>query len=296
MLLALARGLFAVAALSSFGTSLFAMLVLPIVARGLDAKLGTLIVRRLRSIQCVSLGAALLAALVWLVLETAAMADTRSLAETVATIPSVLLGTRFGQVLALQVLALAGAAAATACGGRGVAAIFAGLAALLEAGHSHAFAMTHGVSVLLVSQALHLLAAGGWLGGLLPLMIVVRESPLGIASLAARRFSTLALVAVVFLAVTAFFQGIVLSGGLKGLTGTAYGAVLLIKTLLFAALIALAAINRLRMTPALAGPRGETSRRLLGVSIGLETALGLCAVLAASVLSSLEPGMHLVGA
>ena len=48
-------------------------------------------------------------------------------------------------------------------------------AVLLEAGHGHAFAMAHGPSALLVSQALDLLAAGAWLGGLMPLFIAVRE-------------------------------------------------------------------------------------------------------------------------
>ena len=70
---------------------------------------------------------------------------------------------------------------------------------------------------------------------------------------------------------------------------------LLIKAVLFALLIALAANNRLRFTPALAGSQGERSRRALVLSIEIETALGLCVVLAASVLSSLEPGMHVTG-
>jgi copper transport protein len=88
----------------------------------------------------------------------------------------------------------------------------------------------------------------------------------------------------------------VLSGGLQRLTGTAYGAVLLIKAALFAVLIALAAFNRLRFTPALAGPHGERDRRALLASITVETAIGLCVVLVASVLSGFEPGMHASGA
>jgi copper resistance protein D len=289
MLLTLIRAAFVASVLSSFGATVFLRALLPPAAPKLAASC--------RAVVWISLLAAGVAGPAWLVLEARVIAEVSGAAETLAAVPTVLFGTRFGQVLALQVLALAGAAAATASGPRGgvLPALFAGLAALLEAGHGHAFAMTQGVSVLLLSQALHLLAAGAWLGGLLPLMIVVRESPIDIAVLAVRRFSTLGLFATALLAATALFQGAVLSGSLKGLTETAYGGVLLIKAVLFAALIGLAAVNRLRFTPALGGPQGEMNRRALAFSIGLETALGLCVVLAASVLSSLEPGMHLSG-
>ena len=96
------------------------------------------------------------------------------------------------------------------------------------------------------------------------------------------------------LAVTALFQGWVLSGGLRGLTGTAYGTVLLIKAGLFAAMVVVAARNRLHLTPALATRHGERTKQALARSIAVETVLGLCVVLAAGALGSLEPGMHLV--
>ncbi len=82
-------------------------------------------------------------------------------------------------------------------------------------------------------------------------------------------------------------------GASRGLTGTAYGGVLLTKAAIFALLLAFAAVNRLRLTPALDGPDAETARRALASSIAAETVLGLLVVLAASVLSSLEPGMHM---
>jgi putative copper export protein len=69
--------------------------------------------------------------------------------------------------------------------------------------------------------------------------------------------------------------------------------VLLMKLVLFVALIALGANNRLRLTPALALADGEATRRSLVVSIGIETAIGLLVVLAAAALSGLEPGMHI---
>jgi putative copper resistance protein D len=223
------------------------------------------------------------------------MAETQSFADLAAAVPSVLFGTRFGQVLCLQAAALTGAAVLVAANARfsPLAAVLAGLAVLLEAGHSHAFAMAHGLSLLLLSQSVHLLAAGAWLGGLLPLLVVVAHAPLDVAQRILRRFSALAAAAVCLLAGTAIFQAIALSGGLNRLFGTDYGMVLLIKAGLFAALILLAANNRLRLTPALASREGEGSRRSLVWSISAETAIGLVVVLAAAALSGLEPGMHI---
>ena len=297
MLLPLVRGLFAASLLSSFGAALLLRGVLPRASPRIEVNLAEAIERRCRLVAGSSIALALLAGLAWLLLEARAMAETNGLAETLAALPAVLLGTWFGKVLLLQGIALGGAGAALALFPQR-SALPAGLAAtatLLEAGHSHAFAMSHGPNLLLLSQALHLLAGGAWLGGLLPLLIMVRQAPLDAAQDAAGRFSTLGASCVALLIATALYQGVLLSGGLAGLTGTAYGAMLLTKAALFAFLIGIAAINRLRLAPALAGPTGEGGRRALCLSIALETAIGLAVVLAASVLAGLEPSMHITG-
>ena len=285
-LLVIARGLFVACALSGFGAALFATtLMAPVIEGPIE--------RRVRSVMRLSLATALPIGLAWLALEARSMAGARTLAETVAAIPEVLFHTSFGYVLASQGFAIAGALAAMAIlrWPSLLALGLAGLAVLLEAGHSHGFAMAD--NALLLSQALHLLASGAWLGALIPLLIVVRDTPLATAALAARRFATLGSISVAVLAATALYQGFVLSGGLRGLTGTAYGGVLLTKAAIFALLLAFAAVNRWRLTPALDGPDAETARRALVSSIAAETALGLLVVLAASALSSLEPGMHM---
>jgi copper resistance protein D len=274
---------------------LFLGALAPALLRRLQGGRGDTLARHCRSVIWCNLVAAFVAGLAWLVFETAVIVDTESFAQAMATLPSVLSDTRFGQILALQGLALFGAAAAMGSNrprAPTAATCLTGIACVVEAGHSHAFAMSPGPSALLLSQALHLLAAGAWLGGLLPLFMVMREAPLEIAEFAARRFSVLGLVSVTILAVTSVFQGWVLSGGLPGLTGTAYGAVLLTKGTLFAMLIALAVSNRFRLTPRLALPDGDRVRRALVQSIAGETVIGLCVVLAAGMLSSLEPGMH----
>jgi putative copper resistance protein D len=65
-------------------------------------------------------------------------------------------------------------------------------------------------------------------------------------------------------------QGWRLAGGVNGLTGTAYGWVLLLKIVLFAALFALAALNRFLLTPALPRRHTQSARRTLICTIAAE--------------------------
>jgi hypothetical protein len=159
MLLVIARGLFVACALSGFGAALFA-LTMPI-ARHVDARLHASIERQVRKIISLSLAAAMVVGYAWLLRETHAVASTTNLAQTVTAIPTVLFDTRFGQILALQAIAIAFALVAIWRGRNILAASPAGAAVMLEAGHSHAFAMAH--IPLLLSQMLHLTAAGAWL-------------------------------------------------------------------------------------------------------------------------------------
>jgi len=297
LLVPFVRAAFVASVLSTFGVALFLSGLMPTVARRLEPSAVYLIERQCRAVAWGSLLAASIAGLFWLVLETGAIVDAETISQALAAVPTVLVATRFGQVLVGQALALFGVGAAMANSwrlGPSATAFLAGTATVLEAGHSHAFAMAHGLSALLLSQTLHLLAAGAWLGSLVPLLLVVRQAPLATAAFAARRFSTLGLASVATLAVTAIFQGWLLSGGVAGLVRTAYGAVLLVKALLFLVLVVIAAFNRLRLTPRLEAVHGVQGRHAIIRNIRAETIIGLGVVLAASVLSSLEPGMHQV--
>jgi hypothetical protein len=114
------------------------------------------------------------------VLEASAMSEAASATQSLTAISSVLLSTSFGGVLFAQALALLAANLASRVhpsARRRLATVgLARLATALQAGHSHDFAMEDGLSLLLFSQGLHLLATGAWLGGLVPLLIVVREA------------------------------------------------------------------------------------------------------------------------
>ncbi len=221
------------------------------------------------------------------------VAESVNLGGSLAAAPDVLLHTAYGHLVAGSWACALVALAATGPGWRlAVALAAAGSGLLLQAGHSHAAAMQPGISLLLASTALHELAAGAWLGGLLPLARFVRAAPLPAASLAVRRYSVLGIACVLALAGTAAWQSSLLVGGLAGWVGTEYGRVALAKLALLAALVAIAALNRQALAPALAGRDPARARRRLGLSITVETGLGLLVVSAAALLTSLEPAMH----
>lgn len=230
---------------------------------------------------------AVLALLGWGWRQAALFTDAPSAAAALAALPGVLGGTRFGTVLLLQLGAVAGALllrrqAMPAC-------LCAGAALMLQAGHSHALSMTEGLSPLVLSDALHLLAAGAWLGGLLPLLALVWQGPAGEARQAAERFAPLGTIAVAALAGTALIQGPEMLGSWPALAGTAYGWAILGKIALFCTLLGFAALNRFRLVPSFA----RTERRApLARSIAAESAAGIVIVALAGLLASLPPGMH----
>jgi putative copper resistance protein D len=153
--------------------------------------------------------------------------------------------------------------------------------------------MAHGLSLLEVSQTLHLWAAGAWLGSLLPLLLVVRLAPPPAAAMAARWFSPLGKLCVVLLTASAFVQGWVLIGSTKALFHTAYGWTALLKAGLFGGLFGFAVLNRYWLAPDLRGRNPDLARRQLLRSLSLQTGFGLLIVLAATLLSQLRPGMDM---
>ncbi len=296
--LAVARGVAVAGLLSVFGTLAFRNLVVPRAFARARAELTVLVKRRLIVLAQASVAVAILATLAWLVIEAANMADAGSLVAALAAVPIVLRTTAFGHVLAAQlgILVLTGAAIGRRDTARRqlLALGLASVALCLQAGHSHAAAMNEGPNLLLGTDVLHLLGAGGWLGGLLPLLLVVRHAPPQIGAMAARWFSPLGQVCVGLLAVSALVQGWVLVGSVPGLVGTAYGWMVLVKLGLSAVLLGFAAVNRYRFAPALlVAGNADAARRVLTRSILLQTGAALAIVGAAVVLSGLPPAMHL---
>ena len=143
------------------------------------------------------------------------------------------------------------------------------------------------------ADVLHLVAAAAWLGGLLPLGLLLRRSlqtdgePLALAvASATRRFSTLGIVAVMTLLGTGLVNAWTLVGDPKALLDTRYGQLLLLKVMLFLTMVAIAAYNRGSLTPRLpeAVAMGQLARNAFA-----EAGLGLAILVIISVLGVLPP-------
>lgn len=137
-------------------------------------------------------------------------------------------------------------------------------------------------------QAGHAAAALFWLGALPPLLLMLRVAPVACASAALRRFSTLAVAAVAVLASAgATLAATRLSSPFELLTEP-YGRLVLAKIDLLAILLAIAAINRLRLTPALAAG-AVAAPALLRRNIGAEAILGLAVLALTATLAATPP-------
>ena len=152
----------------------------------------------------------------------------------------------------------------------------------------------------------HLLMAGAWIGGLAPLAFLFHRAIssgdgewVEIARRAAGRFSALGIVAVGLLLASGVINASYLVSSLAGLVGTAYGRLLLVKIVLFAALAGLATVNREVLTPRLsATPRGAKQRASALALRGLrrnsliESCLGIGVLAIVAVLGTLVPAAH----
>lgn len=288
--LSLARAMAVGGELAVFGALAFQVAVLPRTLGRADPEIAARLRATLRRGVWLSTIAALLGAGVWLVAQSADLAGAGSVMAAVRAVPNVLAHTAFGRLLALQVLILLAILPASS---RPRLAFALSLAALtLQGGHSHAISMQPGLSLLLLSDIVHLWGAGAWLGGLLPLLLVVRGAPPKIGATAARWFSPLGKACVVAMAVTAGFQGWELIASIPGLIGTAYGWVAMGKLALFGVLFAFALANRYRLAPALLRGDPVAAKRSLVRSIAAQTGFGLAVIVAAGVLSNLPPSLH----
>jgi putative copper resistance protein D len=293
-LLAVARGAHFASAMLLFGELAFVLFVAP---RGDDA------LRRLRPVALWSIAIAVASWLVWLVCEAVQMSGSPLAHGLDAhTLARVLGETSFGRLwlFRLGLLALLAALLISARVGRSgyrrgaIASLFllAGvcLASLAWAGHAAAGSGVQG-RIQLASDALHLLAAGAWLGALPGLVLLLGAKPgLAASAVAARRFSVLGIASVGTLLLTGIINARYLVQTLPRLFGTDYGRLLLAKIALVAVMLALAAVNRLVLTPRLASD-GESAARLRRNARG-EVAAGLGVIAIVAVLGITIPGAH----
>jgi copper transport protein len=145
------------------------------------------------------------------------------------------------------------------------------------------------------APGLHTLAVAFWLGALLPLAASLRRQPAAASAVLLNRFSGRAMIAVAVLVAGGATLATVQVAEPASLLTTGYGQRLLLKLSLVIGLLLLAAINRHRLTPALASGEAAAPRRL-GASIAGEALLAV-AILAitATLGQSVPPRALLAG-
>ena len=266
---------------------------------------------RTQTLRIASIGlvVTLLSGVIWLLLQAASMSGLPfGEAMTSPVLSTVLNQTQFGLVTEIR-LALAIILAACLAFDRFALTDRLALAAAL--GLTAAIAWTgHAASTLdemgilhLAADALHLAAAASWIGGLVPLVLLLalvrRHHAVAWASPAreaTRRFSTLGIVSVATLLVTGIVNAWILVGWFQLLLVTEYGRLLMLKLVVFAVMLVFAAVNRFWLTPQLAfsagnEPRPEALRQLTRNST-IEIALGLAIFAIVGMLGTLHPAIH----
>ncbi len=163
----------------------------------------------------------------------------------------------------------------------GLIGVALALLAFTTVGHTTTHAPRAVLAMLLL---IHLTVAAFWFGALVPLLAISAREPTALAALIVERFSAFA----VWLVPGLFVAGVLLAGALLGsfaALGSDYGQLLLVKVAGFAALMALAALNKWRFGPALA--RGDPRiARAFRRSVLAEYALVIAIFCVTAVLTS----------
>ncbi len=177
------------------------------------------------------------------------------------------------------------------------------LASIAWAGHAGA---TIGAErpIHLTVDATHLIAAGLWPGGLLPLILLLirasrsnDQSLLLAAGLITRRFSAVTLFVVSALAATGLANSYFLVGSLPAFATSEYGRLLMLKVFLFFIMIAFGACNLLRFKPQLAvedeqnASQRDALRKLVR-NVIVELCLGVIVVVIVGALGATPPPRH----
>jgi putative copper resistance protein D len=272
MALAAARGVYFAATMLLFGSAAFAAL--------LRAKLPVIAPLRLNPLRWIALGVAVIAGCAWLALAAAQMADAmdRSIVTQAAT------DTLFGQLFFARMAALAGLGL-TFLFTRGwrLAAGLAALALALPAVTSHTAAASpaHFTAIGATMDALHLLTAGFWIGGLAVLAALFARRETNMV-LALSLFSDWAMVAVLLLVMSGLINGASVILGGEGHVSSLYLGVLGAKLVGVTAMLLLALVNRFWLMP-------DGAPHKIARNVALELGLGLVVILLAGVLGQLAP-------
>lgn len=309
-----ARAVHFAATITVAGIAFFVVLIAEPAFRGTDraARLPVIIRRQLRGIAWSALLLTVLSGAAWFVVVAQAMSGL-SLLEVLSQgiLWTVLAQTDFGRDwLARLVLACLLAAVfvpflsaqdiKSAWVKTAAVALAAGLVGCLAwAGHA-AGGMGNEAVIHPTADFLHLVAAAAWVGMLVPLALLLAAAradaaSAAIARIATVRFSNFGIASVGTLLVTGSVNTWYLAGSVAALTQTDYGRLLLTKVALFLVMVAIAAVNRLRLTPRLVrhiekiNAAADTLRRLRRNTI-VEVIIGVAVIAIVAALGVTPPG------
>ena len=231
---------------------------------------------------------ALVTGVSWLLLITASMAGSWDAAFDPSTLQLVLGKTFFGQVWRwhwLFNLLLLALLLTPLHGNLPWRIVLSGLllATLAPVGHGAMLDGNEG-RLLILNQIIHLTCVGAWLGGLMLLVMILRQPAEHSIKATLQRFSGVGYVLVAGLVMTGLINVRVLTGQFWPtplLSG--FALILLIKVVLVAVMLGLALFNRLRIKAC------EQRLATLRTSVIVEWLLGIGAVAAVSLLGTLPP-------
>jgi putative copper resistance protein D len=290
--LAAARWIHFASVMLIFGASLFPFYALPTQTKPPELAHTRGVLRHAALVALVSGGAWAGAALVNITGEAGSLFDRDA-------VTAFLFETGFGKVWALRFVLLTGLLIATLtvradlCARNFGAAFIVLLAALLlvsQAWIGHPAASTGNErNFVIAGYALHVLGAGAWLGGLLPLWLMLRVRNTGDprVQIALYRFSAVGILAIAIILAGGLINAWARWNSLDALVASAWGKVLIIKALGFIALVALATVNRFVLMPRLDAARSAPTRLVRNVVA--EQVTGLAILAAAAILGILPP-------
>jgi len=267
--------------------------------------------RRIRSSAAWSLAVSVASGIAWLALEAPLMSGLPA-SEALGgdTVAVVLTQTSFGRTwmlrgflaLALGAALLSGARSSDDKSGSRSTIV----AMLLAAGYAATIAFAgHAAGgqgqeryLRIGVDMVHLLAAGAWLGALPGLAYALNQAgrssdvlSIDLAARATRRFSSLGTVSVGALLLSGVANAWYQVRELDALFTTEYGRLLLAKLALFAAMLALAAVNRWGLSPRVVAADRSALRSLARNAL-LEAAIGIAVIAIVGVLGITIPAMH----
>ena len=269
---------------------------------------------RLAWMAWIGLAIALLSGVFWLVLTTESMSGQPlgSLASQ-GVLQTVLMQTEFGNdwLLRFVLACMLGGLFVHFFSAKGVPSLWlqavtaivaaALVGTLAFAGHAIGGQGIEGI-VHPTADVLHLVAAAAWVGALMPLAVLLTltgadAAGLAVARAATLRFSRLGIASVATILVTGGINTWYLAGSIDALLGSDYGRLLLVKIALFFVMVAIAAVNRFRLTPRLVQNADVTAaqdaRRRLRRNAAVEASLGAVIIVIVAVLGILPPASHI---